>query len=118
MPPGAALEWTEVAHGARFSHHLLTQVGEPRAGSYFAKIQSLYPFESPAAFTRGYLDAALEHLLLWADYAAPLKFPPEHQVTFRLRPAYTLARDHFGVLGQNARTCRPVDPLAHRPSAR
>jgi len=55
-------------------------------------MQSLYQFDSVAAFTRGYLEAALEHLLLWADYAAPLKFHPEHQVTFGLRPAYTVAR--------------------------
>ncbi|MBU4188900.1 MAG: hypothetical protein KJ817_11945 [Actinobacteria bacterium] len=92
VPPRAKLEWAAVAHGARLSNHLLTHVGEPAPKSNFAKVNDLYPFESLAAFTKGYLDAALEHLLLWADYAAPLKFHPEHQVTFGLRPAYTLAR--------------------------
>jgi hypothetical protein len=35
---------------------------------------------------RHYVTAALRHMLMWADYAAPFKFHPEQAVT--LRPSY------------------------------
>ena len=43
-------------------------------------------------FSRGYLDAAVDRLILWADHAVPLKFHPDTIVTHSLRPALTLAR--------------------------
>lgn len=92
VPADASLEWAAVGHRARFNNHMLTNVGEPAPGSHFATLSTLYPFASVAEFTKGYLGAALEHLQLWAEYAAPLKFHPDHEVVFSLRPAYTLAR--------------------------
>ncbi len=67
-------------------------IGDPAASSNFAQANKLYPFIKVSDRTRSYLVAALEHLLLWADYAAPLKFHEDHVVNFTLRPAYTLAR--------------------------
>jgi len=92
VTPAATVEWVAVAHGARLSARLLANVRQPTANSGFAQLDELYPFDSVAVFTRGYLSASLEHLLLWADYAAPLTFHPEQEVNFALRPAYTLAR--------------------------
>lgn len=92
VTPAATVEWVAVAHGARLSARLLANVRQPTADSNFARLDEIYPFDSVAVFTRGYLSASLEHLLFWADYAAPLKFHPEQEANFALRPAYTLAR--------------------------
>ena len=50
------------------------------------------PLHKMTAWCRGYLEAAVDHMILWADYAVPLKFHPETIVTHSLRPALTLAR--------------------------
>jgi hypothetical protein len=84
--------WVEVAQGARLSARMLSRMGDPAADSNFAQINALYPWEKASDWCRSYLSAALEHLSLWADYAAPLKFHPEHEVVHTFRPAYTLAR--------------------------
>jgi hypothetical protein len=41
---------------------------------------------------RAYLTAALEHLLVWSELAAPLVFHPDQVVIHAQRPPYTLAR--------------------------
>ncbi|OAP20707.1 hypothetical protein A4R44_08561 [Amycolatopsis sp. M39] len=66
--------------------------GDPMDGSIFANVNELYPHEKVSDRVRHYVEAAFEHLLMWADNAAPLKFHPEQTVNFTLRPTYTLAR--------------------------
>lgn len=71
---------------------MLRHAPEPAATSSFAAINAIYPHERASDWHRSYLAAALEHLTVWADIAAPLKFHPEHVATFTFRPAHTLAR--------------------------
>ncbi len=87
-----SLAWTEVAQGTRLDNHILANVGDPTSGSNFALVNDLYPFEKVSDRARSYVGAALEHLMLWADYAAPLRFHPDQVTQINLRPAYTLAR--------------------------
>ena len=87
-----ARSWVAVAHGARLANHILRAVQDPPPGSNFEQVNERYPWEKASDWHRAYLIAALEHLLLWADLAAPFKFHPEQEVTHAFRPAYTLAR--------------------------
>lgn len=84
--------FTEVAQSARLCQKILASVGDPAPSSNFDRISEIYPFEKPSDWCRAYLGAAMEHLIMWADYAAPLRFHDEQETIFRLRPAYTLAR--------------------------
>lgn len=93
VPPEATRAFTEVAHSARMNQHMLAAVGDsPPPGSNFALADELYPFEKVSVRARHYVRAALEHLIMWADFAAPLKFHPEQAVQFTSRPAHALAR--------------------------
>ena len=94
IPVGEAVSraWTEVAQAARLSNHVLQAMPYPTLTSNFAQINAVYPFEKASDWHRSYLGAALEHLIVWADIVAPLKFHPEHEVTFTFRPAHTLGR--------------------------
>jgi hypothetical protein len=94
IPVGEAVsrEWTEIAQGARLSNHVLQAMPDPTLTSNFAQINAVCPFEKASDWHRSYLGAALEHLIVWADIVAPLKFHPEHEVTFTFRPAHTLGR--------------------------
>jgi hypothetical protein len=92
VPEDASRQWTESAFSARFNAHILSRVGAPKPGSNFAKVAELYPFESVAERCHAYLRAASEHLHLWADLHAPLKFHPDQRTRIDLRPAYTLSR--------------------------
>lgn len=84
--------WAEVAFGSRIANHVLRATSRPSADSNFAKVDALYPHEKASDWNRSYLLSALEHLVLWADMVAPLRFHPDHRVLHTLRPAYTLAR--------------------------
>jgi hypothetical protein len=93
LDEGTQQAWIGVAHAARAYHRLLTQLPmDPLPKSNLRQVDDFYPFEKVSTRARAYLDAALEHLLLWADYAAPLKFHPDQEINFTLRPAHTLAR--------------------------
>jgi hypothetical protein len=87
-----SMPWVEVAHSARLMADVLRQVDEPRAGSNFDQIAMFYPFERPFDWCKGYLAAALEHMEMWANYAAPLRFTPDAEVVHRFRPVQTLSR--------------------------
>lgn len=83
----------EVAHGTRIMQHVFEALGAPVPGSFLGPgLDGRPPLPQMNDWCAGYLDAAIDHLLLWADYAVPLKFHPEATVTFALRPALTLAR--------------------------
>lgn len=59
----------------------------------------------------GLLEAAADHLLLWADYAAPLKFHPEAETAHTLRPAFTLARAAIESSAQAIWVLNPEDQV-------
>lgn len=84
--------WVRVAHSARLSGHLLQGFSDPSSLSNFSSVNAFYPWEKASDWHRSYLAAAIEHLILWADLVAPLKFHPEQVVHHTLRPAYTLSR--------------------------
>jgi hypothetical protein len=83
--------WKVIATSTRWSMHVLSQVGDPTEASPFAKLDSLYA-EKSSDWCRGFLGASVEHMRHWADFAAPLKWHPDHVVTHTLRPTQTLAR--------------------------
>jgi hypothetical protein len=87
-----AQAWTVVSHTARVGHKALCLVGDPEPGSNFADVARLYPYEKVSDRVRAYLMAGVEHMLMWADLHAPLKFHEEQVANVMLRPAYTLAR--------------------------
>lgn len=103
--------WTEIAHGTRMHWRMFVNVGEPRAESNFARVDDLYPYERAADRARAYIYAALEHLALWADVAAPLKFHPEQNHVFHQRPPYTLARAALEASAQAVWMLDTTDPL-------
>ena len=84
--------WVTVAHEARWYDRVLATSADPGAGSNFDLIDAHYRYELASSWHRSYLTAALEHLLLWAEMVAPLKFHPDQVTIHRLRPTYTLAR--------------------------
>jgi hypothetical protein len=86
------LPWVEVAQSSRLMSDVLSQVGDARAGSNFAQVHRLFPFELASEWCRGYLLAALEHMDMWANHVAPLKFSPDAEVISGFRPAQTLSR--------------------------
>ncbi|QMW65278.1 hypothetical protein H4N58_13825 [Mumia sp. ZJ1417] len=92
VDPESSRAWVEVAQGTRISWHIFRNVPLPCEGSNFAAMRDLYPYEPVDERARSYVGAALEHLVMWADHAAPFKFHPEHEANFHQRPPYTLAR--------------------------
>lgn len=74
VPPGASQRWTEVAWGARIAHRLLEVTGDPAPTAPVSADDLAYPVERLSAWVKSYLRAGAEHLLLWADHVAPLKF--------------------------------------------
>lgn len=83
--------WLEVAQGTRVNVDVLGRLMPPKEGSFLRPTEE-DPLKKMAWWCHGFLEAAADHLLLWADYAAPLKFHPEAETVHTLRPAFTLAR--------------------------
>jgi hypothetical protein len=83
--------WIEVAQGARLNAYVLERLMPPQEGSELRPVPE-DPLKNMAWSCHGFLEAAADHLVLWADYAAPLKFHPEAETTHTLRPVFTLAR--------------------------
>jgi hypothetical protein len=83
--------WVEVAHSARLMRDLLAETPPAIDGSPFNTIDKELP-QSCEKWCRSYLSSALEHLGMWADYAAPLTFHPDAIAHYDARPAQTLAR--------------------------
>lgn len=90
--PHATQAFTEIAQGTRLFGHMFSSCGDPAPGSNFAQVNELYPFEKVSDRARHYVSAALEHLTMWADFAAPFKFHPDQTTTFTMRPTMALAR--------------------------
>ncbi|GAA2736398.1 hypothetical protein GCM10009867_21000 [Pedococcus aerophilus] len=83
--------WKEIATSTRWTLRVLSQVGDPVDSSPFTTLNAVYP-EKASDWCRGFLEASAEHMRHWADFAAPLKWHPDHVVTHTFRPAQTLAR--------------------------
>ena len=92
VDPDVSRTWTAIAHSSRYMNRLLSLVSHPAERSNFSQVNRLYASEHASDWHRSYLDAALQHMLLWADIVAPLRFHPEQEVVQTLRPAYTLGR--------------------------
>lgn len=92
VPDEDSRAFTEIAIGVRTNWAVFNDCPPPVPKSAFAQTREIYPFEPLDERVGAYVRAALEHLVWWADWAAPLKFHPEHEVNFSLRPAYTLGR--------------------------
>ncbi|MHA7127933.1 hypothetical protein ACRTEC_16305 [Janibacter indicus] len=93
VPADVSQAFTEVAQGARLSWRMMVCCDpDPAPGSNFARVNELYPFEKVSDRAHHYVSAALEHLVMWADFAAPFKFHPEQATTFTMRPTNALAR--------------------------
>lgn len=111
VPPDASAAFTEVAQGARLIGHMFRSWGDPAPGSNFAQVNDLYPFEKVSDRANHYVSAALEHLTMWADYAAPLKFHPDAVTVFTMRPAYALARAAMESAAQAVWLMDTTDPV-------
>lgn len=92
VSPEVVQSWVLIAHRARIADRMLGDINDPSPDSDFAEVNAMYPAEKASDWHRSYITAALEHLIVWANVVAPLKFHPEHEVTHTFRPAYTLAR--------------------------
>lgn len=92
VPPEASQSFTEIAQRVRLTSHMFDSSGDPAPESNFARVNALYPFEKVSDRARHYISAAFEHLTMWADFAAPLKFHPDQITVFTMRPSYALAR--------------------------
>lgn len=110
VDPEISESWTATAIGSRVSHRTLELVGSPTPGSRLAQVDAAYSYEQVSERVRGYLAAALEHLVFWADYAAPLKFHEEQSVLVSLRPAYTIARAALESSAQAVWLMNSLDP--------
>lgn len=84
--------WVAVGHSSRLLGDILSRVGEPLEGSNFDRINALYPFERSSDWCREFLSAGIEHMQMWADHVAPLRFDPEAEVIHTFRPVQTLSR--------------------------
>lgn len=111
VPEEHSQRFTELAQGARLHWKVLSMVGDPAPGSNFRQVNRLYPYEKVSDRARAYLDAAFEHLLMWADFVAPFKFHPEQVTNFSLRPSYTLARAALESSAQAVWMLSTVEPL-------
>lgn len=84
--------WVEVAQASRILRDLLDGTPPAVKGSPLDVTDEFFPIESVERWCRSYLSAALEHLGMWADFAAPLKLHPDAELHHAPRPARTLAR--------------------------
>lgn len=111
VSPEASRAFTEIAQGTRLCWRMFSSCGGPAPNSNFDQADAIYPFERVSDRAHHYVSAALEHLLMWADFAAPLKFHPEQTTTFTLRPPMALARAALESAAQAVWLMDTLDPL-------
>jgi hypothetical protein len=111
VPAEHSEEFNRLSQGIRLTWHLFAAVGAPAPGSNFDQVHQLYPFERVSDWAASYIQAAYEHLIMWADFAAPFKFHPDQVVNFALRPSYTLARAALESSAQAVWLLDTLDPL-------
>jgi len=92
VPMDESAKWVATAHKARLSQYMLEGMLDPKPSSQLAADDLLYRWEKCSAWSRAYLLAACDHLLLWANVVAPQDFPDGLIVENHPRPYYALAR--------------------------
>lgn len=80
------------AVNARTARYMLAAVGDPKAESPLDWDDRLYPFEKATAWLRQYLNAAIEHLEMYADIVVPTRYFEGMEVNIAPRPFFTLCR--------------------------
>jgi hypothetical protein len=101
--------WVDVAVSARLNAEVLGRLMPPREGS-FLRPTADDPLKKMAWWCHGYLEAAADHLVLWADYFAPLKAHPDATTVHTLRPVFTLARAAMESASQAIWSLGPTEP--------
>lgn len=101
--------WIETAQGARVNAYTLEAMGRPTLGSDL-KPDEADPFRNMGEWCRGYLESAADHLMMWADSVAPLKFHPDAVSEYTLRPTLTLARAAMEASAQTIWILSSEDP--------
>ena len=81
-----------VAQGIRLDRFALDGIVVPTLGSFLRPRRDGDPPHEMTAWSRGYLEAAVDHLILWVGHAVPLNFHPDTIVSHSSRPALTHAR--------------------------
>ncbi len=84
--------WAAATYWVRGCELALKEAVDPRPDSWLAHADRLYRWEKVSAWSRSYLTAAIDHLLLWADLVAPYKFAEDHINHVRFRPYVMLGR--------------------------
>jgi hypothetical protein len=111
VPPEVSAGFNEIAQAVRLIDRMAKSFGDPLPESNFAQVNDLYPFEKVSDRARHYVTAALEHLVMWADFAAPFKFHPDQTTTFTMRPTYALARAALETAAQAVWLMDTRDPI-------
>ncbi|MFT4264835.1 MAG: hypothetical protein QM572_15730 [Nocardioides sp.] len=104
------MPWVEVAQGARLNADVLPRLMPPSVGSLLRPVPD-NPFSNMAWWCYSLLEAAADHLVLWADYVAPLKVHPQAETVHTLRPIFTLARATIESAAQAIWVLSPEDQL-------
>jgi len=80
------------AADARTARHMLSAIGDPKLGAPFWWDDCLYPWEKETAWLRQYLNAAIEHVEMYADIVVPRRYFEGMEVYIAPRPFFTLCR--------------------------
>ncbi|ALJ18422.1 hypothetical protein [Microbacterium sp. No. 7] len=105
------MPWIEAAQGVRLNAYALELLGPPLAGSLLGPTDDSAGLQNMAAWCRGYLESAADHMMLWSDHVAPLKFHLEATIVHTLRPSLTLARAAMESAAQAIWILSPAEPI-------
>lgn len=109
VPESEIREWVTFAHKARLASYILGQVRDPLPRSPLAVDDNAYRWEKCSAWTRAFLVAALDHLVLWANVVAPQRVFAGMIVQNPPRPYYTLARAGMEAAAQTVWILEPQE---------
>lgn len=84
--------WAAATYLIRGGELALVGAVDPNPGSFLAFADQLYQWEKVSTWSRSYLTAGIEHMLLWADLVAPYSFDETHINHVRYRPYLLMAR--------------------------
>lgn len=108
VPDQIAQEWAIVGHAARHTKLMLDGVLDPAINSPFAVDDEAYPWEKLSSWVRGYLAAAVDHLVLWANLVVPIGAAEGYANANPARPYYTIGRAALECSAQAAWVIKPV----------
>lgn len=111
VPPAVSRIFTEVAQETRLiAYSFYASDPDPAPSSNFDQMNRLYPFEKVSDRARHYVSAAVEHMSMWADFVAPLKFHPRQTTLINMRPVYALSRAALEAAAQAVWLMDTTDP--------